>query len=55
MNHFPFYSPAYFVFGKEDIPYMTHTACFGNGNGGTIGGFVELHEEDVAAIYRRML
>jgi alcohol dehydrogenase YqhD (iron-dependent ADH family) len=40
---------------EEDIPYMAHTACFGNGNGGTIGGFVELHEEDVAAIYRRML
>jgi alcohol dehydrogenase YqhD (iron-dependent ADH family) len=40
---------------EEDIQLMAHTACFGNGNGGTIGGFVELNEEDVANIYRLTL
>jgi len=37
---------------EEDIPAMAHTACYGNGNGGTLGGFVVLNEEDVANIYR---
>ena len=40
---------------EEDIPYLAHTAAYGNGNGGTIGGFVVLHEEDMANIYRLML
>ena len=41
------------VGGKvEDIETMAHTACYGNGNGGTLGGFVVLNEEDVANIYR---
>ena len=40
---------------EEDIPYMAHTACFGNGGSGTVGGFVALNEEDVANIYRLML
>ena len=40
---------------EEDIPAMAHTACWGNGNSGTIGGFVPLAEEDVAAIYRLAL
>ena len=41
------------VGGKvEDIENMAHTACYGNGNGGTLGGFVVLNEEDVANIYR---
>lgn len=40
---------------EEDIPYLAHTACYGNGNGGTQGGFVVLQEEDVANIYRLML
>lgn len=36
----------------EDIETMAHTACYGNGNGGTLGGFVVLNEEDVANIYK---
>ena len=40
---------------EEDIPAMAHTACFGNGNGGNIGGFVSLDENDVANIYRLMI
>ena len=41
------------VGGKvEDIETMAYTACYGNGNGGTLGGFVVLNEEDVANIYR---
>lgn len=37
---------------EEDIPYLAHTAAYGNGNGGTLGGFVVLKEEDMANIYR---
>lgn len=40
---------------EEDIPYLAHTACFGDGNGGTLGSFVVLKEEDVANIYRLTL
>ena len=40
---------------EEDIPAMAHTCCFGNGNSGTIGGFVTLNETDVANIYKLML
>jgi len=40
---------------EEDIPMMAHIACYGDGRNGTVGGFVELNEEDVAAIYRLML
>ena len=40
---------------EEDIPYLARTAAHGNGNGGTLGSFVVLKEEDMAAIYRRML
>ena len=32
-----------------------HTACYGNGEGGVMNGFVPLQEEDIAAIYRLML
>ena len=39
----------------EDIETMAHTACCGDGRGGTIGGFVTLNETDVANIYRLML
>ena len=39
----------------EDIPYLAHTAAYGNGNGGTTGGFVVLHEADMANIYKLML
>lgn len=40
---------------EEDIDYMAHTACYGNDRTGSLGGFVELKEEDVKAIYRLML
>ena len=40
---------------EEDIPYLARTAAYGNGNGGTLGGFVVLKEEDMANIYRLML
>jgi alcohol dehydrogenase len=40
---------------EEDIEKMAHTACYGNGNKGTIGGFVKLDEKDVINIYRLML
>lgn len=40
---------------EEDIEKMAHTACYGDGAGGSIGGFVPLGEEDVKAIYRLML
>ena len=40
---------------EEDIPYLARTAAYGNGNGGTLGSFVVLTEDDMAAIYRRML
>ena len=37
---------------EEDIPYLARTAAYGNGNGGTLGSFVVLQEEDMANIYR---
>lgn len=40
---------------EEDIDQMAHTACYGNGNKGTLGQFVVLEEKDVANIYRLML
>ena len=40
---------------EEDIEKMAHTACYGNGRTGTIGGFVSLTQKDVEAIYRLML
>lgn len=40
---------------EEDIEKMAHTACYGNGRDGHIGGFVSLEEEDVKAIYRLMI
>lgn len=40
---------------EEDIPYLAHTAAYGNDNAGTLGGFVVLKEEDMANIYRLML
>ncbi len=40
---------------EEDIERLAHTACYGDTRTGTIGGFVELNEEDVANIYRLML
>lgn len=40
---------------EADIQKMAHTACCGNGRGGTIGGFAQLNETDVANIYRLMV
>ena len=42
-------------FSEEDIEYLAHTACYGDVRNGSFGGFVELHEEDVKAIYRLAL
>ncbi len=40
---------------EEDIEKMAHSACYGNGRPGTIGGFVELNQQDIENIYRLML
>ena len=40
---------------EEDIEKLAHTACYGNGGDGTLGGFVKLNQKDVEAIYRLML
>ena len=40
---------------EEDIPYLAHTAAYGNNQGGTMGGFVVLNEDDMANIYKLML
>jgi alcohol dehydrogenase len=40
---------------EEDIEKMAHTACYGDGRTGMLGGFVRLNEADVANIYRLML
>ena len=37
---------------EEDLPYLAHTAAYGNGNDGTLGSVVGLQEEDMANIYR---
>ena len=40
---------------KEDIPHMAHTACYGDGRSGRLGGFVSLDEQDVTKIYELMV
>ena len=40
---------------EEDIPYLAHTAAYGNEGNGSLGRFVVLKEEDIANIYRLML
>lgn len=41
---------------EEDIEKLAYTCCYGKGNeGGRIGGFVSLNQQDVEAIYRLML
>lgn len=40
---------------KEDIEKMAHVACYGDGRGGKIGGFVSLNEQDVINIYKLMI
>lgn len=39
---------------EEDIERLAHTACYGDGRKGTIGGFVSLNQKDVENIYRLM-
>ena len=40
---------------EEDIEKLAHMACWGDGRTGTMDGFVDLTEEDIANIYRLML
>ncbi len=40
---------------EEDIGKLAHTACYGNGRQGHIGGFVCLQQQDVEQIYRLAL
>ncbi len=40
---------------EEDIPKLVEVLCRGNGRNGTIGGFVELNEEDCTKIYKMMI
>lgn len=40
---------------EEDIEKMAHSACYGDGRQGTLGGFAKLNEKDVVNIYRLML
>lgn len=40
---------------EEDIEKMAHSACYGDGRKGIIGGFAKLDEKDVINIYRLML
>ena len=40
---------------EEDIEAMAHTACYGDGRDGSLGGFVKLNQKDVENIYRLML
>lgn len=39
----------------EDIEKLAHTACYGDGRNGTLGGFVQLNQKDVENIYRLMV
>ncbi|MBP3543093.1 MAG: iron-containing alcohol dehydrogenase, partial [Lachnospiraceae bacterium] len=39
----------------EDIEKLAHTACYGDGRAGTLGGFVQLSQKDVENIYRLMV
>ena len=49
MNNFAFYSPTYFVFGKDQEEKTgKYVKRFG-------GSFVVLQEADMANIYRKML
>lgn len=40
---------------EEDIEKLAYTACYGDVNSGSLGGFVELNQKDVENIYRLML
>ena len=40
---------------EEDIPKLVRTLCYGDGRTGTIGGFVQLNEDDCTKIYQMMI
>lgn len=40
---------------EEDIPAMAEKCCYGDGGSGSVGGYVELKQEDVENIYRLAL
>ena len=40
---------------EEDIPAMAEKSCYGDGRGGSLGGFVKLGKEDVEKIFRLAL
>lgn len=40
---------------EEDIERLAHTACYGDGRKGTIGGFASLNQKDVENIYCLMV
>ncbi len=40
---------------EEDIEYLAHTCCYGDGGDGFVHGFTNLSQKDVEAIYRLML
>jgi len=40
---------------EADIDKLAHGACYGNGRDGTIGGYVQINEQDAKNIYRLML
>ena len=40
---------------EEDIPMLAHTCCYSNGRDGKRYGFTVLDENDVIAIYKKML
>ena len=40
---------------EEDIEAMAQSACYGDGRGGYLGGFVKLDKQAVADIYRLAL
>ena len=52
MNNFAFYSPTYFVFGKDE---ENNAGKYVKKFGGTLGSFVVLNEKDIENIYRLML
>lgn len=64
MNNFTFYSPTFFVFGKDkEEEAGKYVRRFGGtkvlihygGRNGSISGFVTLSEEDCEKIYRMMV
>ena len=40
---------------EEDIPYLAHTLCYGNGRTGVYKGFIDLDEEACKKIYQLMV